>query len=157
VATVLLLRHGRTTANADGTLAGRRPVELDDAGTAQAAAVGARLAAAGLPMGAVVTSPLLRCVQTVGLALPGAEPTVDDRFTECGYGSWTGQPLRKLAKDPLWSVVQAHPSAVTFPGEGGEAMTAMSVRAVAAVRDWDAKVTAEHGPDAIWLACSTVT
>ena len=30
----------------------------------------------------------------------------------------------------------------------------MSARAVAAVRAWDARVTAEHGPDALWLACS---
>ena len=43
MATVLLLRHGRTTANADGGLAGHRPVELDDTGRAQAAAVGERL------------------------------------------------------------------------------------------------------------------
>ena len=33
-------------------------------------------------------------------------------------------------------------------------MAAMSARAVAAVRAWDARVTAEHGPDALWLACS---
>ena len=34
---LLLLRHGRTTANAAGGLAGRQPVELDDTGRAQAA------------------------------------------------------------------------------------------------------------------------
>jgi probable phosphomutase (TIGR03848 family) len=150
VATVLLLRHGRTTANADGGLAGRRPVELDELGRAQAAAVGQRLR--GLPLAAVVTSPLIRCRQTVELALPDAAPAVEDRLTECGYGAWEGQPLKKLAKDPLWSVVQHHPSAVTFPG--GEAMAAMSARAVAAVRDWDARLTAAHGPGALWLACS---
>lgn len=150
MATVLLLRHGRTTANADGGLAGRRPVELDDTGRAQCVALGKRLI--GLPLAAVVTSPLIRCRQTVELALPAAEPAVDERLTECGYGSWEGQPLKKLAKDPLWPVVQHHPSAVVFPG--GEAMAAMSARAVAAVRDWDARVTAEHGAQAVWLACS---
>jgi probable phosphomutase (TIGR03848 family) len=150
VATVLLLRHGRTTANADGGLAGRRPVELDDTGRAQATAVSARLA--GVPVAAVVTSPLIRCRQTLELALPQAAPSVEERLTECGYGEWEGQSLKKLAKDPLWRVVQQHPSAVVFPG--GEAMAAMSARAVAAVRDWDARVTAEHGPDAIWVACS---
>ncbi|WP_435589169.1 histidine phosphatase family protein [Micromonospora chalcea] len=150
VATLLLLRHGRTTANADGGLAGRQPVELDDTGRAQATAVGARLA--GLPLAAVVTSPLIRCRQTLELALPDAEPVVDEGLIECGYGDWEGQSLKKLAKEPLWPVVQQHPSAAAFPH--GESMAAMSARAVAAVRAWDARVTAEHGPEAVWLACS---
>ena len=47
---------------------------------------------------------------------------------------------KKLAKDPLWKVVQAHPSAVTFPGEGGESMRGMQDRAVDAVRDWNARL-----------------
>lgn len=152
MAIVLLLRHGRTTANADGGLAGRRPVDLDDIGRAQALAVGERLAA--LPLTAVVTSPLVRCQQTVELALPGREAALDDRLIECGYGDWEGQPLKKLVRDPLWRVVQAHPSAVTFPGEGGESMAAMAYRAVHAIRDWDARVSAAHGPDAMWLACT---
>ncbi|HYN95884.1 MAG TPA: histidine phosphatase family protein [Pilimelia sp.] len=150
MATVLLLRHGRTTANATGGLAGRQPVELDDVGRAQAGAVGERLR--GLPLAAVVTSPLIRCRQTVELALPGAEAAVEDGLIECGYGTWEGQPLKTLAKDPLWAVVQQHPSAAVFPG--GESIPAMSARAVAAVRAWDARVTAEHGPAAVWLACS---
>jgi probable phosphomutase (TIGR03848 family) len=150
VATLLLLRHGRTTANADGGLAGHRPVELDDSGRAQAAAVGERLR--GVPLAAVVSSPLVRCRQTLELALPGASPHVEDGLVECGYGDWEGQPLKKLAKDPLWPVVQLHPSAVVFPG--GEAMAAMAARAVAAVRRWDASVNAGHGPEAVWLACS---
>jgi probable phosphomutase (TIGR03848 family) len=150
VATVLLLRHGRTNSNAGGTLAGRQPVGLDETGQAQSRAVGARLA--GLPLAAVVTSPLERCRQTVSLALPACVAVVDERLTECGYGEWTGKALKALAKDPLWRVVQAHPSAVTFPG--GESMAAMAARGVAAVREWDARITAEHGPDALWLACS---
>jgi len=150
VATVLLLRHGRTTANASGGLAGRQPVELDDAGRAQAERVGERLRA--LPLAAVVSSPLVRCRQTLDLALPGVQPSLDEDLTECGYGDWEGKDLRKLAKEPLWRVVQQHPSAVVFPN--GEAMAAMSARAVAAIRRWDAKVTATDGPEALWLACS---
>ncbi|MEV1332482.1 MSMEG_4193 family putative phosphomutase [Micromonospora costi] len=150
VATLLLLRHGRTTANADGGLAGRQPVELDDTGRAQATAVGERLRA--VPLAAVVTSPLIRCRQTLELALPDASPAVEEGLIECGYGAWEGQPLKKLAKDPLWPVVQQHPSAAVFPE--GESMATMAARAVAAVRSWDARVTAEHGPEAVWLACS---
>ncbi|HEV7897836.1 MAG TPA: histidine phosphatase family protein, partial [Planosporangium sp.] len=33
-------------------------------------------------------------------------------------------------------------------------LAAMSARAVQAVRDWDARIGAQHGPDALWLACS---
>ncbi|MFI6259700.1 MSMEG_4193 family putative phosphomutase [Micromonospora zamorensis] len=150
VATLLLLRHGRTTANADGGLAGRQPVELDETGRAQAAAVGERLRS--VPLAAVVTSPLIRCRQTLELALPDADPLVEEGLIECGYGAWEGQPLKKLAKEPLWPVVQQHPSAVVFPQ--GEAMAAMAARAVAAVRAWDARITSEHGPEAVWLACS---
>ena len=51
MATVLLLRHGRTTANADGTLAGRSPVGLDDLGLVQAKAAGERLAGAAAGVG----------------------------------------------------------------------------------------------------------
>lgn len=152
MATVILLRHGRTTSNAAGTLAGRLPADLDETGRAQARAAGQRLAAAQLPLAAVVTSPLIRCRQTVALALPDAVPQDDDRLAECGYGDWQGRPLRELARRPLWRTVQQHPSAVTFPG--GESMAAMSARAVAAVRDWDARVTQQHGPDAVWLACT---
>ncbi|MET8151772.1 histidine phosphatase family protein [Actinoplanes sp. NPDC049668] len=150
MATVLLLRHGRTTANASGALAGRLPVELDDTGRGQALRVGERLRK--LPLAAVVTSPLIRCRQTLELALPEIVPEADEGLTECGYGDWEGRPLKELAKDPLWPVVQQHPSAAVFPN--GEAMAAMSARAVATVRRWDARVTARHGPDALWLACS---
>ena len=150
MATVLLLRHGRTTANATGGLAGRLPVELDDTGRGQAQRVGDRLRK--LPLAAVVTSPLIRCRQTLELALPEIVPEVDEGLIECGYGDWEGRPLSELAADPLWPVVQQHPSAAVFPN--GEAMAAMSARAVATIRRWDARVTATHGPEALWLACS---
>ena len=150
MATVLLLRHGRTTANATGELAGRLPVELDETGRDQAARVADRLS--GLPLAAVVSSPLIRCRQTVELALPGVPPVLDEGLIECGYGAWEGRPLKELSKEPLWPVVQQHPSAVTFPD--GEAMAAMSARGVATIRAWDQRINEEHGPESIWLACS---
>lgn len=152
--TVILVRHGRSTANTSGVLAGRTPgVKLDDAGIQQAAAVAERLAE--LPLAAIVTSPLDRCKQTAAaIAKFHAElrPATDRRLTECGYGDWTGQKISTLAKDPLWSVVQQHPSAVTFPN--GESMRGMQQRAVDAVRDHDARLAASHGPNALWVAVS---
>lgn len=153
--TVILVRHGRTTANSAGILAGRSAgVVLDELGEQQAADVGDRLA--GVPLAAVVTSPLERCRQTakaIAVRHPTKPRVVRDKgLVEVDYGEWTGQGLKTLAKQPLWKVVQGHPSAATFPD--GESMAAMAARAVAAVRRWDATVEAEHGPQAVWVAVS---
>ncbi|HKR51072.1 MAG TPA: histidine phosphatase family protein [Pseudonocardiaceae bacterium] len=151
--TLILLRHGRSTANAAGVLAGHTPgVTLDDDGRAQAAMLVERLAQ--LPLATLVSSPLQRCQETVAplAQARGLEVTVDDRFIEVDYGEWTGRELRKLGKEPLWKVVQAHPSAAVFPG--GEGLAALQARAVAAVREWDAKLAAEHGPHVVWLVCT---
>lgn len=151
--TVLLLRHGRSTANTAGVLAGRSVgVELDEKGTGQAQHVVERLAA--LPVTAIVSSPLTRCQQTVA-PLAGARELaslVDERLAEVDYGSWTGRAIKDLAKEPLWSVVQQHPSAAVFPG--GEGLAQVQARAVAAVREHDARLAAEHGHDVLWVACS---
>jgi probable phosphomutase (TIGR03848 family) len=155
MATVILARHGRTTANATGVLAGRsKGVDLDEHGVEQARAAAERLA--GLPVAAIVTSPLERCRQTAR-ELNAAQQTrlrvsTDRGLLECDYGEWTGRELKTLAKEPMWRTVQSHPSAAEFPG--GESMAAMAARAVATVRRWDARVEAEHGPDAVWVAVS---
>ena len=153
MATVVLIRHGRTTANAAGTLAGRTPgVRLDAVGTEQAARMAERIAQ--LPLAAVVSSPLERCRQTARAVLRGRDLTLatEKGLTECDYGEWQGRPLKELAKEPLWRTVQVQPSAATFPG--GESMLAMQARAVSAVRRLDADVEREHGPHAVWVAVS---
>jgi probable phosphomutase (TIGR03848 family) len=153
VTLVLLVRHGLTATTGE-VLTGRTPgIPLDDRGRAQAAAVAARLAP--VPLDAIISSPLDRCLQTaeaIAAAREGgpAEVITDDRVAECMYGDWTGRPLKELAKDPLWPVVQAHASAVTFPGPDGESMPDMQHRAVAAVRDWNARL----GKNAAYVLCS---
>ncbi len=153
--TVLLIRHGRTSANTAGVLVGRTSgVELDEAGVKQVSELAGRLS--GVPLRAVVTSPLRRCRQTAqavrSAQSDGCVMAVDQGLVECAYGEWTGRPLRELSKDKLWSAVQHQPSAVRFPG--GEAMSEMSARAIGAVRGWDARMEAQHGPDAVWAAVS---
>jgi probable phosphomutase (TIGR03848 family) len=152
--TIVLLRHGLTPMTGP-RLAGWTPgVHLDERGQAQAAKVAERLRA--VPFAAIVSSPLDRCLETAGAVAEGRALTVsvDDRIGECRYGDWTGQELKVLAKDPLWKVVQANPSAVVFPGPEGEALRDTQSRAVTALREWDKKVAAEAGDDAVWLACS---
>lgn len=153
MATLILLRHARSAANGSGTLAGRLPgVSLDDTGSGQAAGLRQRLAE--VPLHAVVTSPLQRCQETVAALAADRElsPVVDDRLSEVDYGEWTGRKLKELTEEPLWKIVQQHPSAAVFPG--GEGLAQVQARSVAAVREHDARVTAEHGANAVWLVCS---
>lgn len=155
MATVILLRHGRTAANAQGILAGRtRGVRLDETGSQQGSDAADRLA--GLRLAAIVSSPMQRCRQTGALvarrqATPIAVRT-DKDLAEVDYGTWAGRPLKELAKEPLWRTVQAHPAGVEFPG--GESLASMSARVVRAVRRWDADIETEHGPQAVLVVVS---
>ncbi|MHC5796421.1 MSMEG_4193 family putative phosphomutase [Lacisediminihabitans sp. FW035] len=155
MATVILVRHGRTTANVLGILAGRAAgVRLDPIGREQAARVGERMAV--VPVVGVVSSPLERCRQTsqaiVGRQVDALVPLIDRGLTECDYGEWQGRALKDLSTEPMWSVVQSQPSAAVFPG--GESMAAMQARSVAAIRRHDAAFEALHGPGAVWVAVS---
>ncbi|WP_150240925.1 histidine phosphatase family protein [Nocardiopsis quinghaiensis] len=136
--TLILVRHGMTDVTGP-RLAGRAEgVHLNDTGRAQAADLAARLD--GLRPAALVSSPLERCQETAGAVAErlGVPVTTDERFIECDYGSWTGRGIGELSEEPLWRVVQDHPSAVRFPG--GEALATASARAVEAVRDWNSRL-----------------
>ncbi len=148
--TVLLVRHG-LTALTGPVLTGWTPgVHLDERGLRQVEGLGARLGPISLV--AIVSSPLERCLDTADAIAAGRDPQparhVDDRVGEVRYGTWTGGLLKTLVKDPLWTTVQAHPSAVTFPG--GEALRETQARAVAAVRDWNERL----GPEATYAIVS---
>jgi probable phosphomutase (TIGR03848 family) len=149
VTTVLLVRHGLTEANRGGVLAGwTEGISLAERGREQITALAARLER--VPVAAIVTSPLDRCRESAEILAKGRDVGVEDdeRLGECRYGVWTGQELKKLAKDPLWKVVQAHPSAARFPG--GEALRETQARAVEAVRRHNERL----GADATWIAVS---
>ena len=154
--TVILLRHGRSTSNTAGILAGRAEgVDLDDKGREQAVGLIDRIGE--LPIRALICSPMLRFRRTLE---PLAEalclqPVIEDRLAEVDYGEWTGRKLGDLASEPLWRVVQAHPSAAVFPG--GEGLAQVQARAVSAVREHDRRLALEHGGeqgDALWVACT---
>jgi 2,3-bisphosphoglycerate-dependent phosphoglycerate mutase len=151
MATVILARHGRTAANVGGVLAGRsKGVHLDETGISQAEAAALRLE--GLDLAAVVTSPLERCRETAKLLAPGHRAVADRRLLECDYGEWTGQEIKRLAKEKLWRTVQVQPSGARFPG--GESLQEMSARVVAAIRARDAAVEDAADENAVWLAVS---
>ncbi|GAB3300042.1 MSMEG_4193 family putative phosphomutase [Epidermidibacterium keratini] len=148
---LFLLRHGRSSANSKGILAGRAPgVHLDATGEKQAQQVAERLR--DIRFAALVSSPLERCQETIAPVAAGRRRKVklDERFIEAHYGSWTGKKLSALAKDPLWPTVQVHPSAVRFPGRAGESMMGMASRAIDGVRAVNASLKSGDS----WLLCS---
>jgi probable phosphomutase (TIGR03848 family) len=154
VTTVLLVRHGLTTLTGPVLAGWTAGVQLDDRGRAQARELATRLAP--VPLAGIVTSPLERCVQTAGAIAAERNGNMatavhtDEQLGECRYGDWTGKPIKKLVKDPLWKVVQSHPSGARFPGPDGEALPDMQHRAVGAIRRWNE----QFGADACYLICS---
>ena len=128
---LLLVRHAvteHTGARLSGWMSG---LHLSEEGQRQAKGLAERLGP--VPVDALYASPLERCQET---AAPLAEAkglkveTLDD-VGEVRYGDWTGRTLKELAKEPLWKVVQATPSAARFPA--GESLFEMQARAVQAV------------------------
>ncbi len=115
---LIVVRHGRTAANAAGLLLGRLDVDLDDTGRAQAVA----LAAAIGPVDEVVTSPLARARQTA--AAFGVPTTVDSRWVELDYGEWDGVPGQEVRPE-AWAAWRADPD---FAPPGGESLRSLEAR-----------------------------
>ena len=90
MATLTLLRHGRTVANAHGLLQGRIDNPLDDEGLTQAQAAAAVIGT----VDRVISSPLRRARQTA--AAFGVDVEIDDRWIELDYGDWDGRPISDL-------------------------------------------------------------
>jgi broad specificity phosphatase PhoE len=95
-AVTLLLRHGQTLMSVQKRYAGRSDAPLTDLGVQQAVAAAKRLASAGI--GLIVTSPLLRTVQTAQevAATTGAPMVTDDGFRETDFGAWEGRTFAEV-------------------------------------------------------------
>jgi broad specificity phosphatase PhoE len=133
---IVLVRHGRTEANARGLLLGRADPSLDDEGRRQAARLAHGLGA--LDVARIVSSPLARCRQTAdtiaatlaraagGLVPPAVER--DDRWIELDYGVLDGRPAGDVPAD-TWTAWRAD---VGWAPEGGESLVTLGERVRAA-------------------------
>jgi alpha-ribazole phosphatase len=120
---LILVRHGRTAANAAGLLQGRNDHPLDELGTQQALAIGASLG----HVERVITSPLRRAVDTARAIGPNL--VVDDAWVELDYGVFDGRGHGDVAVD-VWDNWRADPH---FAPPGGESLAALDMRVVAAL------------------------
>ncbi len=128
----LLLRHGQTPMSVQKRYAGRSDVPLTDVGVQQAAASAKRLASAGL--GVIVTSPLLRTVQTAQevAAVTGAAVVTDDGFRETDFGAWEGLTFAEVRE--RWPAeVAAWLADPEVAPPGGESFIDVSARVTAAL------------------------
>ena len=140
---LILVRHGRTAANAEGRLQGRLDLPLDDVGLAQAAAVG-RLVGR---VDEVVCSPLTRAVQTAA-AIETASRRVDERWIEIDYGRHDGVRAVDVPPD-VWAMLR---SDLDFVPAGGESQRQVHARVLEAVSD-----LVERARDADVVVVSHVT
>lgn len=142
MATILFVRHGENDWVKKHRLAGWIPgVHLNENGRQQAADAATRLA--DLPIAAIYSSPVTRCMETAAaLAEVHDLPITElEDVGEVRYGDWEGKKIRRLARLPLWRVVQFFPSRMRFPN--GEALREVQFRAVQALE----RLSEQHGDD----------
>ena len=131
--TLLLVRHGQSEWNAAGRMQGQIPhVPLTPLGHAQAEAAAAELT--GLGPGALISSDLVRAVQTAEhcARATGLAVVTTPALREQGYGELEGRPSRELWDvvdwtDPHWSAT------------GGESLAELHGRVEAFLKDLSAE------------------
>ncbi len=132
--TILLVRHGQNDWVKQNRLAGWiEGVHLDETGKKQAQATAARLA--HLPIAALYSSPVTRCLETAAPIASALQLSVEvvDAVGEVRYGEWEGAEIETLSKEKSWYAVQHFPSRFRFPG--GEALRQVQARAVDALEE----------------------
>lgn len=133
---LILVRHGESTANAEGRLLGRLDAPLTLRGLAQARAV------APLVTGAtrLFSSPLGRAVDTARALGTGLDVEVDERWVEVDYGDLDGTVLGDVPVE-VWTRWRTDPG---FRPPGGESLAQAGER----VRDACRELFAEDGTGA---------
>ena len=135
---LILARHGRTAANAQGLLQGRMDLPLDEVGREQARKIAVALASVDV----VISSPLRRAVETAEAL--GKKIEIDDRWIEMDFGDLDGQ--RRQDIDPaIWIRLQRD---VHYQPEGGESLANMMLRVTPALYELLAR--SEHETIAVF-------
>jgi broad specificity phosphatase PhoE len=127
---LIVVRHGRTAANAAGLLLGRQDPPLDPVGIEQAGRLAAEVGLADR----IVSSPLRRARETAAAFGAGIEIEIDERWVELDYGEFDGVPVAQLG-EATWARWRSEPD---FAPPGGESLVALTARvhdACEALRD----------------------
>lgn len=160
---LLLIRHGQTEYNLAGRMQGQLDTPLSETGRAEAARVAEGLS--DWPIGTVVSSDLVRAVDTARAIAAGSSPeplevSTDPRLRETDLGEWSGRAHEEVDAsfpgarshwrlNPLWAP------------PGGETRLEVSARAAEVVAElmrsgaWDLGAVAlvAHGGTISALTC----
>ena len=129
-----LIRHARSTWNAEGRMQGWADPPLDELGRTQARALAERLKSE--PITAVYSSPLARARETAEAIAAQHRLTVkyDDRLKERNLGDWTG--LTGSEADDRSPELRSNGRDWRIDGPpGGETQAELTARAAAAFAD----------------------
>jgi ribonuclease H / adenosylcobalamin/alpha-ribazole phosphatase len=157
---LVLVRHGSTAHSAELRFSGRNDLQLNDVGQWQASMLAARDFG---KVGAVVSSPLPRAVQTAEAIAGARNLRVDvvDGFVETDFGVWEGLTFAEATEtDP--DVVRAWRRSPDTAPPGGESFAAVGVRveqardAVVATHPESTVVVVSHVTPIKWLVCAAL-
>jgi probable phosphoglycerate mutase len=130
--TLILTRHGQAAAG-DVMLGGQLDLPLTAEGRAQAEALARRLS--GVRIDRIVSSPMLRALETAQTIATGRPVELDQRLHELDYGRWEGLTYAEIdARDPELRARWEHDPAATH-SPGGESGDDVAVRALSFLVD----------------------
>ena len=120
---------------------------MNENGHRQAQAAAERLA--HLPVTAVYSSPVTRCMETAVYIADSHQLDIVklEAVGEVRYGRWEGKKIKKLAQKKRWQTVQFFPSRMQFPA--GEALREVQFRGIQALE----KLSQQH-PDELIVVVS---
>lgn len=116
------IRHGVTSANAEGRYIGATDVPLSQEGIEKLKQLDRKYSYPGAPI--FYTSPLKRCVETCRIIYPQITPITVPGLAECNFGEWEGKTAGELKGDPQFQRWLENGQKTAPPGgESGEAFT----------------------------------
>jgi broad specificity phosphatase PhoE len=130
--TLILTRHGQATAG-EVMLGGQLDVPLTPGGRAQAEALAGRLS--GVRIDRIVSSPMLRALETAQAIATGRPVELDERLRELDYGRWESLTYAEIDdRDPELRARWEHDPAATH-SPGGESGDDVAARALSFLVD----------------------
>lgn len=128
---IFLIRHGVTEWHREKKVLGQRDVGLNAEGQNQAQAVAAALD--GVPLGEVISSPMLRAVQTAEILAGRYKIDIarDPRLADFRVGKWEGMSYAEVSASAEYQRFLADPLSERIPG--GEDLKQIRDRAIGAV------------------------